>query len=109
MKVGEKVPEGIQSKEARKAFMKANMDAGLAAELAPDYAKAHYRKGLSLLGMPETQQRSKEAVMALQAALKCSDMSQGMAEEVKKVWIRACVCERERERERERVVYIFIV
>ena len=98
------MPEGIQSKEARKAFMKANMDAGLAAELAPDYAKAHYRKGLSLLGMPETQQRSKEAVMALQAALKCSDMSQGMAEEVKKVWIRACVCvcERERERERER-------
>jgi hypothetical protein len=29
--------------------MKANMDAGLAAELAPDYAKAHYRKGLSLV------------------------------------------------------------
>jgi len=89
------VPEGIQSKEARKAFMKANMDAGLAAELAPDYAKAHYRKGLSLLGMPETQQRSKEAVMALQAALKSSDMSEGMAEEVKNVWnscVRVCVC-----------------
>ena len=29
--------------------MKANMDAGFAAELAPDYAKAHYRKGLSLV------------------------------------------------------------
>lgn len=33
------------------------------------YAKAHYRKGLALLGMPDTQQRSKEAVIALKAAL----------------------------------------
>ena len=41
--MGEKVPEGIESKEARKAFMKANMDAGFASELAPDYAKAQYR------------------------------------------------------------------
>jgi hypothetical protein len=43
LKMGEKVPEGIESKEARKAFMKANMDAGFASELAPDYAKAQYR------------------------------------------------------------------
>ena len=42
-----------------------------AAELDPSYAKAHLRKGIATLGMPETQQRSKEAVMALQAALKC--------------------------------------
>ena len=49
MKIGEKEPEGIKSVQARKAFMKANMDAGFAAELAPDYAKAHYRKGLSLV------------------------------------------------------------
>lgn len=28
LKIGEKDPEGIESKEARKAFMKANMDAG---------------------------------------------------------------------------------
>lgn len=79
------MPEGIESKEARKMFMKANMDAGFASELAPDYAKAHYRKGLSLLGMPETQQRSKEAVGALQTALKCPDMGDEMAKEVKKV------------------------
>jgi hypothetical protein len=49
LKIGEKEPEGIKSVQARKAFMKANMDAGFAAELAPDYAKAHYRKGLSLV------------------------------------------------------------
>jgi hypothetical protein len=49
LKIGEQEPEGIKSPQARKAFMKANMDAGLAAELAPDYAKAHYRKGLSLV------------------------------------------------------------
>lgn len=85
LKIGEKVAEGIESKEARRAFMKANMDAGFAAELYPDYAKAHYRKGLSLLGMPETQQRSKEAVAALQTALKCPDMAQEMAVEVNKV------------------------
>jgi hypothetical protein len=85
LKIGGAVPEGIESKEARKMFMKANMDAGFASELAPDYAKAHYRKGLSLLGMPETQQRSKEAVGALQAALKCPDMGDEMAKEVKKV------------------------
>ena len=85
LKMGEAVPEGIESKEARKMFMKANMDAGFASELAPDYAKAHYRKGMSLLGMPETQQRSKEAVGALQAALKCPDMGDEMAKEVQKV------------------------
>ena len=85
LKIGEKVEGGIESKEARKSFMKANMDAGFASELAPDYSKAHYRKGLSLLGMPETQQRSKEAVMALQDALKCGDISEAMAAEVKQV------------------------
>ena len=85
LKIGEKVEGGIESKEARKSFMKANMDAGFASELAPDYSKAHYRKGLSLLGMPETQQRSKEAVMALQDALKCPDISEAMAAEVRQV------------------------
>lgn len=63
--------DGLHSSEARKLFMKASLDAGLAAELDPSYAKAHLRKGIATLGMPETQQRSKEAVMALQAALKC--------------------------------------
>ncbi len=52
-------------------LFQARLDAGLAAELDPTYAKAHLRKGIATLGMPETQQRSKEAVMALQAALKC--------------------------------------
>jgi hypothetical protein len=73
----------------------ARLDAGLAAELDPCYGKAHYRchscvtrmtcvahvtcaashtdthrrKGIATLGMPETQQRSKEAVMALQVRL----------------------------------------
>ena len=64
LKIGQKHPDGVQSKEARKAFMKANMDASFASELAPDYSKALYRKGLSLLGMPDTNARSKEAVMA---------------------------------------------
>lgn len=36
-------------------------------------------------GMPETQQRSKEAVGCLQTALTCADMSPEMAIEVKKV------------------------
>jgi hypothetical protein len=35
--------------------------------------------------MPETQQRSKEAVGALQAALKCPDMGTDMAKEVNRV------------------------
>ncbi len=53
------------------SFLQARLDAGLAAELDPSYAKAHFRKGVATLGMPETQQRSKEAVMALQTALTC--------------------------------------
>ena len=84
LKMGEKVEGGIESKEARKAFMKANMDACFAAELAPKYAKAHYRKGLSLLGMPDTNARSKEAVGALKEALQCPDIAD-MAGEVNKV------------------------
>mmetsp|Transcript_8609 Transcript_8609/g.21385 ORF Transcript_8609/g.21385 Transcript_8609/m.21385 type:complete len:176 (-) Transcript_8609:37-564(-) len=82
LKVGEKVPEGIESAEARRAFMKANMDASFAVEVDPTYAKAHYRKGLSILGMPDSQQRSKEAVGALQAALKCPDIDAEMVKEV---------------------------
>mmetsp|Transcript_52671 Transcript_52671/g.128689 ORF Transcript_52671/g.128689 Transcript_52671/m.128689 type:complete len:176 (-) Transcript_52671:436-963(-) len=76
---------GIESKEARRHFMMANMDAGFAAELSPEYSKAHYRKGLALLGMPDTQQRSKEAVMALQSALKCTDCSEDMRKEINDV------------------------
>lgn len=40
------------------------------------------------LGMPETQQRSKEAVGALQAALKCPDMGAEMAKEVNRVCVK---------------------
>ena len=89
----------------------ARLDAGLAAELDPCYGKAHYRchscvtrvtcapshtdthrrKGIATLGMPETQQRSKEAVMALQVRLcvcmcmcvcvsTCSDATAGCAQ-----------------------------
>mmetsp|Transcript_13866 Transcript_13866/g.32599 ORF Transcript_13866/g.32599 Transcript_13866/m.32599 type:complete len:175 (+) Transcript_13866:79-603(+) len=85
LQIGKMDPGGIESKEARKCFMKASMDAGLAVEIAPDYSKAQYRKGLALLGMPETPQRAKEAVGALEAALKCSDMTPALADEVKKM------------------------
>ena len=85
LKIGQKHPDGVQSKEARKAFMKANMDASFASELAPDYSKALYRKGLSLLGMPDTNARSKEAVMALKQALTCADCGEAMAGEVRKM------------------------
>mmetsp|Transcript_26763 Transcript_26763/g.67563 ORF Transcript_26763/g.67563 Transcript_26763/m.67563 type:complete len:180 (+) Transcript_26763:39-578(+) len=85
LQMGKAVPEGIESKEARGHFMKANMDAAFAAELSPDYAKAHYRKGLALLGMPDTQQRSKEATMALKAALACKDASDAMRKEIGEV------------------------
>lgn len=59
---------------ALKRYVPAMSDASQACDLDPDNWKAHWRKGLALMGMVQKKFRTKEAIDSFEACLKCSSL-----------------------------------
>ena len=67
---------------ALKRYVPAMSDASQVCDTDPDNWKAHWRRGMALMGMVQKKFRTKEAVEAFEACLKCSTLPANKKSEV---------------------------